>query len=149
MSDIDKIKQLRAETYVSYALCKSALDEAKGDIEKAREILKRKGAEVALKKADREMNQGNVFAYIHHNKKIAAMVTLLCETDFVAKNDEFQELGNNLAMHIASTNPEDKDALMKASFIKDPSVTVDQLLKNVILKLGENMSVGEFSRFEV
>ncbi len=149
MSDIDKIKQLRAETFVSYAMCKSALDEAQGDIATAREILKRKGAEVALKKADRATGEGNVFSYVHHNKKIAAMVILLCETDFVAKSDGFQDLGNGLAMHIASTNPEDKDALMRAPFIKDPSNTVDQLLKDLILQLGENISIGEFSRFEV
>lgn len=149
MSDIDKIKQLRAETFVSYAMCKSALDEAKGDLAKARDILKRKGAEVAMKKADRETSEGNVFTYVHHNKKIAAMLTLLCETDFVAKNDGFQDLGNGLAMHIASTNPEDKDALMKAPFIKDTSSTVDQLIKDLILQLGENISIGEFARFEV
>lgn len=149
MSDIDKIKQLRAETFVSYAMCKSALDEAEGDIVKAREILKRKGAEVALKKADRDTSEGNVFSYVHHNKKIAAIVTLLCETDFVAKSDGFQELGNGLAMHIASTNPEDKDALMNAAFIKDPSNTIDQLIKGLILQLGENISIGEFTRFEV
>lgn len=146
---MDKLKQLRAETNVSYAMCKKALDEAQGDLEKARELLKAKGAEVAQKKADRDTNEGNVFSYIHHNKKIGALITLLCETDFVAKNDGFQQVGNDIAMQVASTNPEDKDALLKESFIKDPKMTVDDLIKEQILKLGENISIGEITRFEI
>lgn len=146
---MDKIKQLRAETNVSYALCKSALDEAKGDLEKAREILKRKGAEVAVKKADRATDQGSISTYVHHNQKIGAMIVLLCETDFVAKNEGFQELGAGIAMQVASINPQDKEALLQSAFIKDPSKTIDELIKEQILKLGENIILGEFSRFEI
>lgn len=146
---MDKLKQLRAETNVSYAVCKKALDEAKGDLDKARDILKAKGAEVAQKKADRDTNEGNVFSYIHHNKKVGALITLLCETDFVAKNDGFQQAGNDIAMQVASTNPEDKDALLKEDFIKNPKVTIDELIKEQILKLGENISIGEITRFEI
>jgi elongation factor Ts len=146
---MDKLKQLRAETGVSYAMCQNALKDADGDMDKAREILRAKGAEVAAKKADREMKEGNVFTYIHHNKKIGALVTLLCETDFVAKNDGFQVLGNDIAMHVASTNPENLEALLKEGFIKDPKQTIDDLVKGLILQLGENIAIGEITRFEV
>lgn len=149
MPDMDKLKQLRAETDVSYAMCLKALEDADGDMDKARDLLRQKGAEVALKKADREMSQGNVFSYIHHNKKIGSLLVIMCETDFVAKNDAFQDLGNDLAMHVASTNPADKEALLAEGFIKDTSMTVDEKIKSVVLKLGENIAVGEFVRFEI
>lgn len=149
MPDMDKLKQLRAETDVSYAMCLKALEDADGDMDKARDLLRQKGAEVALKKADREMSQGNVFSYIHHNKKIGSLLVIMCETDFVAKNDAFQDLGNDLAMHVASTHPADKEALLAEGFIKDTSMTVDEKIKSVVLKLGENIAVGEFVRFEI
>jgi len=149
MPDMDKLKQLRAETDVSYAMCLKALEDAEGDMDKARDLLRQKGAEVALKKADREMSQGNVFSYIHHNKKIGSLLVIMCETDFVAKNDAFQDLGNDLAMHVASTHPADKEALLAEGFIKDTSMTVDEKIKSVVLKLGENIAVGEFVRFEI
>ena len=118
-------------------------------IKKARENLKKQGAEVAKKKAQRATNQGNVFSYIHHNKKIGALIVLLCETDFVAKNESFQELGADIAMQVASTDPDDIKALLEEKFIKDPSQTIDDLIKAVILKLGENISIGEMTRFEI
>jgi elongation factor Ts len=149
MKDIEKIKQLREETGVSYAMCTQALNEAKGDMGKARELLKQKGAEVAAKKAERETGQGAIFTYVHHNKRIGAMATVLCETDFVAMNDDFKKLGNDIAMHIASINPGDKEVLLSSPFVKDPSVTVEQLIKNEILKIGENITLGEFVRFEI
>lgn len=149
MSDLDKLKQLRADTGISYSVCKKALDDAKGDMDKARELLKAKGAEVAKKKASRDTKDGNVFSYIHHNKKIGALITLLCETDFVAKNDGFQQLGNDIAMQVASTDPDGIEALLEESFIKDPKHTIDELLKEQILKLGENISVGDIRRFEI
>ncbi len=149
MKDIEKVKQLREESGVSYAMCSQALKDANGDIAKAREFLKKKGAEVAEKKSGRETGQGAVFTYIHHNKKIGAMVTVMCETDFVAMNEDFQKLGNDIAMHIASIAPENKEALMSSSFIKDPSLTIEQLIKNEILKIGENITIGEFNRSEI
>ena len=146
---MDKLKQLRSETGVSYALCQKALTAAGGDLEKARVELQMQGAEVAKKKADRATDEGNVFSYIHHNKKIGALITLLCETDFVAKNDGFQEVGNDVAMQVASTNPENLEALLKEKFIKDPSKTIDDLVKGLVLSLGENISIGEMNRFEI
>ena len=147
--DLKLVKQLREETNVSYAMCQDALKEAKGDIVKAREILRSKGADVAAKKASREMKEGRIFTYVHHNQKIGSMVVLMCETDFVGKNENFQELGANIAMQIASTNPENLEALLASPFIKDPSSTVDQLVKDLILKMGENTAIGEFQRFEI
>lgn len=149
MSDITKIKQLREETNVSYIMCQKALEEAKGNLDKARDILKKKGAEVAEKKADRETSQGAIFTYVHHNKKIGAMVTLLCETDFVAINSDFQQLGNEIAMQVASTEPKDIAELMSSPFIKDPKLTIEQLVKDNILKLGENISIKEFVRYAI
>jgi elongation factor Ts len=149
MKDIEKIKQLREESGVSYALCTQALKEAEGDMVKARELLKKKGAEVAEKKSDRETDQGAVFTYIHHNKRIGSMVAIHCETDFVAMNTDFQKLGNDIAMHIASIAPANKEELLKSPFIKDPSTSIEQLIKNDILKIGENITLGEFTRFEI
>lgn len=149
MKDIEKLKQLREETGVSYAMCKEALDTSKGDIEKARELLKKKGAEVALKKADRETSQGAIFSYIHHNKKIGSLVEIMCETDFVARNETFQKLGNEIAMHVASTNPKNNAKLLKEPFIRDQKITVEALIKDSILKLGENITLGKFIRFEI
>lgn len=147
--DLKLVKQLREETNVSYAMCQDALKQANGDIAKAREILRAKGADVAAKKASRELKEGRVFSYVHHNQKMGAMVVLMCETDFVGKNENFQELGNSIAMQIASTNPENMEELLASPFIKDPSSTIDQLVKDLILKMGENTAIGEFQRFEI
>lgn len=149
MTDIKIVKQLRDETGVSFSIISKALADAEGNIDKARAILKEKGAEVAAKKAGRDTDQGSIFSYIHHNKKIGAMATLLCETDFVAMNSDFQALGSDIAMQVASTNPESVEALTSQPFIKDPKMTVDQLIKDIILKLGENITIGEIARFEI
>lgn len=149
MKDIEKLKKLREETDVSYAMCKEALDESKGDVEKARALLRKKGAEVAKKKADRETKQGAIFSYVHHNKKIGSLVELMCETDFVARNETFQKLGTDIAMQVASTNPSNTTKLLKEPFIRDPKITVEALIKDAILKLGENVTLGKIIRFEI
>ena len=149
MSNTQQLKQLRAETGLSYSMCAKALEEAKGDMTAAKKILSTWGAEFAEKKADRVAKQGSSFTYIHHNKKIGVMVELLCETDFVAKNDDFQRLGADIAMQIASVPVESKEDLMASEFIKEPSKTIENLLKDLIFKIGENMSIGRFERFEM
>ena len=149
MLNIEDIKNLREETEMSIMEVRSALEETKGDKIKALEILKKRGAQVAEKKAERETKQGAIFSYVHHNKRIGSLVSVLCETDFVAMNADFQQLGNDIAMHIASTAPESTDALLQSPFIKDPSLTVAQLIKNEILRIGENITIGDFSRFEI
>ena len=112
-ASIELLKQLREETQASVADCRVALEEANGDIDKAREVLKKKGFERAEKKADREAKQGLVESYIHQNGKIGVIVELLCETDFVARTDEFKALAHEVAMQIAAMDPKDKDALLK------------------------------------
>ncbi|MBP6925735.1 MAG: translation elongation factor Ts [Candidatus Pacebacteria bacterium] len=117
MSDIttETIKQLRTETGVSVMQCKKALEEAGGDLEKAKVILRKQSANSASKKADRELGAGIVRAYIHNNNSVGVLVELNCETDFVAQNKEFVELADNIAMHIAAMNP----AFTRASEVTD------------------------------
>lgn len=149
MIDTKVLKQLREETDLSFTEISKALKEADGDIAKAKKILSEKGAQFAEKKADRELKAGAVFSYIHHNKKIGTLVELLCETDFVARNDQFLALGDQLAQQIASVPVEDRDALLKSDFIRDPSKTIDQLVKDMIFKIGENITIGRFERFSL
>ena len=100
-----QIKELRDVTGVSIMQCKKALEEAGGDIEKAAIVLRKKGAEAAAKKSDRELAAGTVGAYVHNTNEVAALILLSCETDFVAKNEEFVALARDIAMHVAATNP--------------------------------------------
>ena len=149
MADTDKIKNLRESTGLSLSQIKKALDEAGGDETKAREILKAQGVAVAAKKSSREMKEGIVDAYIHANKKLGVMVEVSCETDFVARNSEFQKLAHDLAMHIAASKPGNAEELLGQPFIKDPSLTVHDLISQHIAKLGENIQVGRFEIFEI
>ncbi len=102
----DQLKELREKTGISVMQCKKALEEAGGDMEKAKVLLKKKGAEVAEKKSDREFGAGVIGVYTHNTNEVAAMVHLACETDFVAKNEKFVELARNIAMQIAAMNPQ-------------------------------------------
>lgn len=147
--DINQIKHLRDETQASIADCRKALEESGGDYEKALEWLKKRGAEIAEKKAERETSQGVVESYIHGNGKIGVLVTLLCETDFVARTEEFKKLAHEIAMQISAMNPKDVDSLLKQEYIRDNSMTVENLIKETIGKVGENIKVREFSRFEL
>lgn len=149
MTDLSLLKQLREETGVSVSLCKKALDECKGDLEKAKKLLLSWGAEKVASKASRATGQGALFSYVHHNKKIAALVELLCETDFVAANSDFQHLGNEIAMQIASTAPKTIDELTKQEYIRDPSKKIEDLLKEAVLKFGENTKIGKIYRMEL
>jgi elongation factor Ts len=188
------VKKLREKTGASIMECRNALVEAEGDLEKAVENLRKRGKEKAAKKADRATAEGVVVSYIHSNKKIGAMIELLCETDFVAKNSEFQELAHDLAMHVAATDPKylsfekasekekaeyekfareefasenkpaeilekmvsgkvkkhfDEISLLSQPFVKNPDVSVEDLIKEKIAKIGENIQVGNFVRFEI
>jgi elongation factor Ts len=149
MADTDKIKQLRDSTGLSLGQIKKALDEAGGDEAKALEILKAQGLATAEKKSYREVKEGVIDSYIHANKKLASVVELLCETDFVARNSDFQQLAHDLAMHIAAVRPGTIDELVGQPFIKDPSLTVKELINQNIAKLGENIQIGKFEIFEI
>ena len=146
---IDQIKKLREETGAGIGDCRAALEEAGGDYKKALEILKAKGLEIAEKKADRPVGQGLVETYIHGGGKIGAMVEVACETDFVARTDDFKNLAHELAMQVAAMNPTDVEKLLGQEWIRDLSKTIDQLVKETIAKVGENIVVKRLIRFEL
>lgn len=126
-----------------------ALEEAGGGIERALELLKARGALVAAKKADRRTGNGMISYYIHANGKVGTLVKLLCETDFVARTERFKELGHELAMHVAAMSPANVEELLAQQYVRDPSQTIDELIKGGIATFGENIQVGEFCRFEI
>ncbi|MFA5828294.1 MAG: translation elongation factor Ts [Candidatus Shapirobacteria bacterium] len=146
---IELVKKLREELGLGMMEIKAALEEAEGNESKAREILKEKGFQKAEKKADRETHQGRVATYTHATGKIGVMVELLCETDFVAKNEEYMALAKDLCLQVAAMNPKDAKALLKQDFIKDPSKTVSDLIKALVAKFGENIKLGRIGRFEI
>jgi len=146
---IELVKKLRAEMGLGIMEIKSALEEAKGNETKAKQILKEKGFKKAESKAERETHQGRVATYTHATGKIGVMVELLCETDFVAKHEDFLALTKELCLQVAAMNPETVEDLMKQEFIKDPSKTIEEMLKALISKFGENMKINRFTRFEI
>lgn len=144
-----EIKALREETGLSVMQCQKALEEAKGDKNKAIELLKKKGNEIAAKKGDRTLGAGVVASYIHTGEKVGVMLELLCETDFVSKNPEFKSVARDIGMHIAAMKPEDTKELLEQPFIKDPSLKVSDLISNTVQKFGERTEVGRFVRFSL
>jgi elongation factor Ts len=191
---LELIKQLRERTAAGFSDCKKALEEAGGDIEKAIDILRKKGLAIAAKRAGKEAKEGIVEAYIHANKKIGVLVEINCETDFVARTDEFREFAHNVAMQIAATNPisitreevptevlerekriyeeqlretgkpeniipkilEGKlekfyreNVLLEQPFIKNPELTIQDLLNELMSKTGEKIVIRRFARFQV
>ena len=149
MISVDLIKKLREETGAGVADCRLVLEEAGDDLKKAKELLKERGMEKAEKKSDRDTGQGRVFSYIHATGKVGVILSLLCETDFVAKTDEFNNLGREICLQIASMNPEKMEDLLKQEYIRDPKLTISDMIKIVVGKLGENIKVGEFSRLNI
>lgn len=147
--DLQQLKKLREETCVSIADCRKALEESGGDYKKALEWLRKRGIEKAEKKQERETSQGLIDSYIHQNGRVGALVVFLCETDFVARTSEFRNLAHEIAMQVAAMNPKNVDALLKQEYIRDNSKTVSDLIKEVIAKLGENIVVKRFVRYEL
>ena len=161
---VEAIKELRELTGVGMLDCKNALEEAKGDLEKAKQILRRRGIAVAEKRAGRETAQGLVEAYIHPDGRLGALVELNCETDFVARTDDFRSLAHDLAMQVAAAEPRDVSpeelpsdsdgdprdlCLLAQPFIKDPVRSVQDLINDSISKTGENIRVRRFQRFQL
>jgi elongation factor Ts len=161
---IQSLKELRDRTNAGVLDCNQALLEVGGDIEKAVEFLKQRGAATAEKRKDAVASQGIIEAYVHHTRNIGALVELNCETDFVAHTDEFKELARNLAMQVAATCPQfitgeemppeaDMDpqavCLLSQPFIKDPGRTVKDVITETIAKVGEMIRVRRFARFEL
>jgi elongation factor Ts len=191
---MEQIKELRTRTGCGIVDCKEALQETNGDITKAITSLRKKGKAQAAKKAERDTREGVVASYVHSNNKIAVLVSLLCETDFVARNEKFQELAHNIAVHAAAmepvaVRPEDiseesiaeeqaiaadqaeksgkpkeiqekmiegklnkfrtEKALLTQPFVKDPNKTIEDLIGEAVGELGENITVGEFTRIVI
>ncbi|OIP59817.1 MAG: elongation factor Ts [Candidatus Moranbacteria bacterium CG_4_9_14_3_um_filter_45_14] len=194
MNSMEQVKMLREKTGAGVVDIKKALDEAKGDETQAILILRKRGQDKALKKGDREAHEGIIVSYVHSNNHIGVLVKLFCETDFVALNEDFRELGRDIALHIAASAPQyvkpeevpeelvekersiwreqlakenkpkeildkimtgkeekfrNENALLTQIFVKDPSRTVGELLAEKIQKIGENIQVGGFVRYEM
>ena len=160
----EMVKQLRESSRAGVMDCKRALEDADGDLEKAAAILREKGIAAAAKRAERETNQGVVQSYIHAGGRIGVLVEVNCETDFVAKTDEFTGLARDIAMQIAAMNPlvvnvddrtpemegrDEEIVLLSQPFIKDSGRTIGDMVKDAIAKTGENVRVSRFVRFEL
>lgn len=148
MISIDQIKRLRQETGVSISECKKALEGAIGDHKKAKEILRKWGKELAERKAERKTALGVIESYIHPNKRVGALIELHCETDFVAKSKDFKNLAHELCLQVAAMNPEE-NSLMLQPWIKDETKTIKELINEYIAKLGENITIKKFVRFNI
>jgi elongation factor Ts len=168
---LDAIKDLRESTGCGIMDCKRALAEANNDMNKAKELLRQRGLEMAIKKGAREAKEGRIEAYIHNGSKMGVIVEVNCETDFVGKNDDFIKFSKDLAMHIAAMAPQyikkeevpadvlsaaadQKDylktyCLLEQSYVKDPSKTIADLLNELVARIGENIIVSRFSRFKI
>ncbi len=162
MSDIsiEDVKALRNRTGLSVSKCKEALEEADGDMEKAQTVLRGKMEEMAEKKADRETKEGVVASYVHDDHKSGAMIELLCETDFVARNEDFRTFAHELCLHITAMEPqylrpedapdeEKEQALLTQAWIKDQQRTIQDLLDEYIALVGENIRVNRFTRYAI
>ncbi len=145
----DQIRKVREQTGAPIARTKKVLEEFKGDEKKAVELLKKEGFEKIAKRAERVTSQGIIAHYIHHSGKIGVLVELMCETDFVARNGLFIQLGKDIAMQVSFSNPIGTKELLKEEFIKDSSQTIEDLVKTVIAKTGENIKVGRIERIEL
>jgi len=188
------VKQLREKTGVGIMDCKEALSQSDGDIDKAVDFLRKKGLATAQKRAGRAMSEGFIQPYIHMGGKLGVLVEMNCETDFVAKNDDFKEFAKNIAMHIAATNPvgiasddvpeevinKEKEiyraqalelgkpenvidkivegklnkfykdnCLLNQAYVRDPDVNISDLLNDLIAKMGENITIKRFVRFQI
>lgn len=149
MSAIDQLKQLREATGISISECKKALEQAGGDMEKARELLRSWGKSVAEKKQTREVGEGLIEAYIHATGKLGALLDVRCETDFVSRSPEFKALCHELALQVASMECETVEELLAQPYVRDPSRTIKDILSDAIAKVGENIVVKRISRFEI
>jgi len=148
MVDVERIKKLREETGCGVIEAKKALEDSP-DFESAIEYLKKQGAEKAANKEGRLTGQGTVSSYIHATGRIGAVVALGCETDFVARTEDFKKLALEVAMHVSAMDPKDVDELLSQEYIRDNSKTVKDLIVELSAKVGENVVVKDFKRLEV
>ena len=146
---LDLLKKLREETLAGVSDCRQALEDANGDYKKAKELLKERGIEKAGKKGDRETAAGVIESYIHANGKVGVLVELRCETDFVAKNEEFKKLAHEIALQVAAMNPKNIKELLAGAYIRDAKTTMTDLIKQTIAKIGENITVAHVTRMQL
>jgi len=146
---LEKVKKLRTKTKVGVMACRQALEANNGDLKKAEEWLRKKGLQSADKRAHRETASGLIEAYTHAEGKIVAMIELCCETDFVARTEDFKKLAHELAMQVAALNPKDTQELLSQPWIRDESKKIEELVKELSVKTGENVKIGRFSRLEL
>lgn len=145
---IEQIKALREETGAGVMDCRSALEDANGDMDAARLALREKGVATASKRSDRIAGEGLIESYIH-NGRIGVLVDLRCETDFVARTEPFKELAHDIAMQVASMRPDDPQALLDQDWIRDPGRTIGDRINDVVASIGEKVEVARFIRYEV
>jgi len=160
----ETVKKLRDLTGAGMLDCKKALEQTGGELDKAKEILRQRGIAIAEKKATQETRQGLVEAYIHPDGRLGALVELNCQTDFVARTDDFRALAHELAMQVAATDPQhiapeelpagsdgnpEELCLLTQPFIRDPGRTIQDLINDTIAKTGENIRVRRFARFHL
>ncbi len=158
------VKELRELTGAGMLDCKTAIEQAKGDIEKAKDILRQKGHAAAAKRAERVTAQGLVHAYLHHDGRLGALVEINCESDFVTRTDDFRQLAQNIALQVAATNPQylspddipngtegnpKELCLLLQPFVRDESLAIQDMITLAINKTGENIRVRRFARFEL
>ncbi len=143
------IKALRDKTGAGIMDCRKALTEANGDMKKAEELVKARGLALAEKKSDRETKEGYVASYVHATGKVAALVEVLCETDFVGRNPEFQQMAKEVAMQVTAMNPENVEELLAQEYLRDSSLTIEQMVKQLSGKIGEKLVVNRFVRYAI
>ena len=129
--------------------CKKALEQAQGDEAKALEFLSVSSAQLAAKKSERQIKAGLIDSYVHANQKVGVLLEIGCETDFVARNEIFKNLSHEICLQISAMNPQSVEELLSQPFIKDPQKTVQDLINETVGKLGENIKVGRFIRFDI
>ena len=149
MISIEQIKKLREEIGISLAECKKALEESGGDINLAKEILRKWGKNLAAKKAEREAKEGIIESYIHPGKRIGVLIQIHCETDFVARSEEFKNLAHEICLQIAAMNPLNKASLLQQPWIRDETKTIKDLIEEYIAKLEENIIIKKFVRYKI
>lgn len=142
---LDLLKKLRNDTSAGVSDCRQALEDTNGDFEKAKKLLLERGLEKAAKKEGKETTQGVVEAYVHQGK-VGVLVVIRCETDFVARTDEFKHLAHEVALQICSMNPKNTEELLAEPYIREPQLTIAALIKQVVAKVGENITVAKFTR---
>ncbi len=197
MADIEKIKELRQETAVSMMKCKKALDEAGGDLEEAKKLLREWGQKLANKRSDKEVGEGLVASYIHSDNKTGVLLDIRCETDFVAKGDDFKKLAHEICLQIVATDPDyiseddvpeevlesekeiilnqmeesgdtdkpekvkeqivkgklkkfmERNVLLNQAWVKDDSMTIEDLVNEYLAKIGESIEIKRFTRYQI